>query len=260
MLGFAASVVINRNPVSSALSLVVSFVGLAALFIMLNAYFIGIIQILVYAGAVMVLFLFIIMLLDLKAEKRRELNLVAFGGGIAVTLGFVAQLATVLSKFTPGQGEAEPAGQRGQRRQARRPRALHQLQFPPPGDRRAAARRHHRRGRPQPPCYEIDHGQPQRIPAGQWIALRDRLRGGVAAPQHHRHLHVPRDHAERGQPLAGRLLPIQPDRGRRARTTTARCSSSSSSPSPPPRWRSGSPSSSRSSAPAAPSMSKTSTA
>ena len=55
---------------ASALSLVVSFLGLAALFMSLNAYFIGIIQVLVYAGAVMVLFLFIIMLLDLRAEER----------------------------------------------------------------------------------------------------------------------------------------------------------------------------------------------
>lgn len=103
MLGFGVGVVVNRNPVSSALSLVVSFIGLAALFIMLNAYFIGIIQILVYAGAVMVLFLFIIMLMDIKAEKRRQLNLVAFGGGIAVTVAFVIQLASVLSHYKPGR-------------------------------------------------------------------------------------------------------------------------------------------------------------
>ncbi len=62
MLVFGAAVVVNRNPVASALSLVVSFLGLAALFMSLDAYFIGIIQVLVYAGAVMVLFLFIIML------------------------------------------------------------------------------------------------------------------------------------------------------------------------------------------------------
>ncbi|MFT4549584.1 MAG: NADH-quinone oxidoreductase subunit J [Verrucomicrobiales bacterium] len=108
MLGFAVSVVVNRNPVSSALSLVVSFIGLAALFITLNAYFIGIIQILVYAGAVMVLFLFIIMLMDIKKEERRDLNLVAFGGGIAVTVAFVIMLAGVLMKFTPGR-ETMPA-------------------------------------------------------------------------------------------------------------------------------------------------------
>src|SRR6266566_2045152 len=57
---FGAAVVINRNPVASALSLVVSFLGLAALFMSLDAYFIGIIQVLVYAGAVMVLFLYVI--------------------------------------------------------------------------------------------------------------------------------------------------------------------------------------------------------
>ena len=55
-----------RNPVSSALSMVLSFVGLAGLFIGLNAYFVGIVQVLVYAGAIMVLFIFIIMLLDLN--------------------------------------------------------------------------------------------------------------------------------------------------------------------------------------------------
>jgi len=64
MLVFGAAVVINRNPIASALSLVVCFLGLSALFMSLDAFFIGIIQVLVYAGAVMVLFLFIIMLLD----------------------------------------------------------------------------------------------------------------------------------------------------------------------------------------------------
>lgn len=67
-LGFGLNVVIARNPVTSALSLAVSFVGLAALFLSLDAYFIGTLQVLVYAGAVMVLFLFIIMLMDIKAE------------------------------------------------------------------------------------------------------------------------------------------------------------------------------------------------
>ena len=69
MLVFGAAVIINRNPVASALSLVVSFLGLAALFMSLDAFFIGIIQVLVYAGAVMVLFLFIIMLLDLRRRS-----------------------------------------------------------------------------------------------------------------------------------------------------------------------------------------------
>src|SRR5437016_14172695 len=95
MLVFGGAVIINRNPVASALSLVVSFLSLAALYISLDAYFIGTIQVLVYAGAVMVLFLFIIMLLDLKTEKRRKLNVAAICGGVLVTVGFIAQLLMV---------------------------------------------------------------------------------------------------------------------------------------------------------------------
>src|SRR3954469_10440358 len=95
MLGFGAAVVINRNPVASALSLVVSFLGLAALFVSLDAYFIGVIQVLVYAGAIMVLFLFIIMLLDLHAETLRRINWPATAGGAAVAIAFFAQLCYV---------------------------------------------------------------------------------------------------------------------------------------------------------------------
>src|SRR4051794_28487375 len=93
---FGVAVVANRNPVASALSLVACFAGLAALFVGLDAYFIAVIQVLVYAGAVMVLFLFIIMLLDLRAEVRRRTNLVAVGAGIFVALAFVSQLWLVL--------------------------------------------------------------------------------------------------------------------------------------------------------------------
>jgi NADH-quinone oxidoreductase subunit J len=107
MLLFGILVVILRSPVSSALSLVVSFLGLAALFVMLDAFFIGIIQVLVYAGAVMVLFLFIIMLLDLKAERLRKPNWIALFGGILITFGFVAELVFVLNRFHAGE-EAFP--------------------------------------------------------------------------------------------------------------------------------------------------------
>jgi len=99
MLVFGAAVIINRNPVASALSLVVSFLGLAALFVSLDAFFIGVIQVLVYAGAVMVLFLFIIMLLDLRAEERRSINLVAFIGGTVVALTFLAQVYHVIGQL-----------------------------------------------------------------------------------------------------------------------------------------------------------------
>lgn len=98
MLVFGVLVVTNRNPVASALSLVVCFLGLAALFMSLDAFFIGIIQVLVYAGAVMVLFLFIIMLLDLRAEERRRVNGVAFTGGFIVTVSLLVQILAVISR------------------------------------------------------------------------------------------------------------------------------------------------------------------
>ena len=108
MLVFGAAVVLNRNPVASALSLVLSFIGLSALFIGLDAFFIAIIQVLVYAGAVMVLFLFIIMLLDLRAEERRKINAVAFAGGIAVALALFVQIWMVVGQLRGAGGPFPP--------------------------------------------------------------------------------------------------------------------------------------------------------
>ena len=99
MLVFGAAVILNRNPIASALSLVICFMGLSALFMSLDAFFIGIIQVLVYAGAVMVLFLFIIMLLDLRAEKLRKVNYVAVAGGTAVALAFFVQVCFVVKQL-----------------------------------------------------------------------------------------------------------------------------------------------------------------
>lgn len=99
---FGAGVVLARNPVGSAMSLVMSFVGLAALFISLDAYFIGTLQILVYAGAVMVLFLFIIMLLDIKAEALKKGNVMPIVGGVFLAALFTFQVITVLGDFKAG--------------------------------------------------------------------------------------------------------------------------------------------------------------
>jgi NADH-quinone oxidoreductase subunit J len=105
MLLFGALVIIHRNPVASALSLVVSFLALAGLFVSLNAFFIGVIEILVYAGAVMVLFLFIIMLLDVKSEQRRKINLLALGGGGVVALLFLKILGQICYSFEGGNAQ-----------------------------------------------------------------------------------------------------------------------------------------------------------
>src|SRR5205809_5232501 len=110
MLVFGAAVVINRNPIASALSLVVCFLGLAALFMSLDAFFIGIIQVLVYAGAVMVLFLFIIMLLDLRVETRRTTNMGAVVGGSAVALTFFLQIYSVIGELGAAKKPFPPLG------------------------------------------------------------------------------------------------------------------------------------------------------
>src|SRR5438067_4263395 len=96
MLVFGVAVVINRNPVASALSLVVSFLGLAVLSMFHSDTLIRLILVMVYAGAVMVLFLFIIMLLDLRAEERRRVSWLPLFGGCAVALALLVQIFYVI--------------------------------------------------------------------------------------------------------------------------------------------------------------------
>jgi NADH-quinone oxidoreductase subunit J len=67
---FALVVVLHRNPVIGALSLVVSFFALAVMYVLLDAPFLAALQVIVYAGAIMVLFLFVIMLLNLQHEAE----------------------------------------------------------------------------------------------------------------------------------------------------------------------------------------------
>src|SRR6266480_2274113 len=82
---FAIMVVVSRNPVHSVLYLVLAFFGISANYIfMLDAPFVGIVNIIVYAGAIMVLFLFVIMLMNLNAEGEPvKSNLLKIGGAIA---------------------------------------------------------------------------------------------------------------------------------------------------------------------------------
>lgn len=102
----AGAMVLFKNPVACALSMVGSFVGLAALFIGLNAYFVGTIQILVYAGAIMVLFIFIIMLLDLKSEESRKWKPLTIACGAVIPVIFLAQLLGVMDRSNI-EGKAE---------------------------------------------------------------------------------------------------------------------------------------------------------
>ncbi len=94
-LGSAAAVIIARSPLYSALSLVCSFFFLAGIFVLLAGHLIGILQILVYAGAIMVLFLFVIMLL--------ALNEMELGRRRTALFKLFAALSTLLLLFSLGR-------------------------------------------------------------------------------------------------------------------------------------------------------------
>jgi NADH-quinone oxidoreductase subunit J len=83
--GSALAMVTRKNPVSSAIWLIGTFFSVAAIYTLLGAYFIGIIQILVYAGAIMVLFLFVIMLLNLGHDYADDFRAVPWQAAGAVT-------------------------------------------------------------------------------------------------------------------------------------------------------------------------------
>ena len=63
--------ILSRNPVTAAMFMILSLVGVASLFVLLEAFFLAVLQVLVYAGAVMVLFLFIIMLMDVGPDSGK---------------------------------------------------------------------------------------------------------------------------------------------------------------------------------------------
>jgi NADH-quinone oxidoreductase subunit J len=82
---------LTRSPVTSAMFLVLTIVSMAGLFVLLRAFFLAAVQVLVYAGAVMVLFLFVIMLLDLKEEEARKIKFSMAVLGVAA-VGLIAAI------------------------------------------------------------------------------------------------------------------------------------------------------------------------
>lgn len=101
----AVLVVANRNPIYSALSLLVMFFHVAGLFVTLHAEFLAAIQILVYAGAILVLYLFVVMLLNVKREERfhRQASVAVFLGLVLLgeALLLAMQKETREAYFTP---------------------------------------------------------------------------------------------------------------------------------------------------------------
>jgi NADH-quinone oxidoreductase subunit J len=91
----AASMIIQRNPVHSALFLIITLLSLAGLFLLLSAHFLAVIQVIVYAGAIMVLFLFVIMLLDIRRIEAAP-SRVKLQKSLGILLGVIFLLETLL--------------------------------------------------------------------------------------------------------------------------------------------------------------------
>ena len=95
-LGSAIMLVVSKNPVHSVLWLIVTFVAITGHYILMNAQFLGIVNLIVYAGAIMVLFLFVIMLMNLNTEtepkKNKWLRLAGVVAGGCLLLVLVAAL------------------------------------------------------------------------------------------------------------------------------------------------------------------------
>lgn len=105
LVGAAVGVITVRNPVHSVLLLVLAFFTSAALWLLLEAEFLAIILVLVYVGAVMVLFLFVVMMLDINIANQRQGFIRYLPLGAGVVLLIVLELAAVLGSGQFG-GEA----------------------------------------------------------------------------------------------------------------------------------------------------------
>src|SRR5512133_2294658 len=91
-------VITNKNPINSALSLIMTFFCLATLYVMLEAPFMAAIQVIVYAGAIMVLIVFVIMLLNVRSESGRRTRHATFIGTVTGLVLLVQTWYLLLNK------------------------------------------------------------------------------------------------------------------------------------------------------------------
>jgi NADH-quinone oxidoreductase subunit J len=109
-MGSALLCITRKNPVASALWLVVTLFALAAMFVLLDAQFIAALQVLVYAGAIMVLFLFVIMLLNLGRPGPSDIKGPAGLAIAAVLAGLLLLQLRILGQAPPPDAIQLPAG------------------------------------------------------------------------------------------------------------------------------------------------------
>jgi NADH-quinone oxidoreductase subunit J len=106
----AVSLILQRHPIHSALSLIVVMVALAGLYLLMGAEFVAAVQIIVYGGAIMVLFVFVIMLLNAGAEERTNLSKLAGTVGIPLAVALTGLLAAAVARSTDAVQAATQTG------------------------------------------------------------------------------------------------------------------------------------------------------
>ena len=109
----ALMMVTRKNPVHSAVYLVLTFVAIAAIFVQLGADFLFAVQVLVYAGGIMVLFLFVIMLVNLEEGRRFTGGKLHLGLAVVVTLAIAVMMARVFSRYVPTPAGGAPQAVEG---------------------------------------------------------------------------------------------------------------------------------------------------
>ncbi|MDA8082543.1 MAG: NADH-quinone oxidoreductase subunit J [Nitrospiraceae bacterium] len=95
-------VITRKNPVHSVMWMLLLFFHIASMYLFLNAEFIAAIQVIVYAGAILVLFLFVVLLLNLKEELQADRFIGTWPAGLLVSAAIFVSLAAALQKFVPG--------------------------------------------------------------------------------------------------------------------------------------------------------------
>ena len=107
----ASGVVLSRNPVYSAFSLILSFFGLSGLYLLWGSTFMAMIQILIYTGAIVVLFVFVVMLLNLQTVRENSPNLLFLVGAAAAVWLFSLMILRVLTRAIPNKVVEIPTDQ-----------------------------------------------------------------------------------------------------------------------------------------------------
>ena len=106
----AVSLILQRHPIHSALSLIVVMVALAGLYLLMGAEFVAAVQIIVYGGAIMVLFVFVIMLLNAGVEERTNFSKLATYAGVPLAVAIAGLIAAAILKSSANLSTAGPNG------------------------------------------------------------------------------------------------------------------------------------------------------